>query len=95
MAMFVVIGLTSMMMPDPPVNTTCSDQCAVLVPGVFSSHGVCMSACNTCLNPSTSAANEAVCLCHQIDDVIGWDNTPWKNMGACVNDIKAQINAGI
>ncbi len=85
MAMFLVVGLTSMMMPAPPQNTTCGDQCAVLVPGVFSTHGVCMSACNTCLNPSNSTATNAVCLCHQIDDIIGFENTPWKNMGQCVN----------
>ena len=86
MAMFLFVGLTSMISADPPNNTTCNDQCALLVAeGIFSSQGVCLSACNTCLNPSSSAGSSAVCLCHQYDDIIGFENTPWNNMGQCVN----------
>ena len=87
-AMFF-IGLTSMVSQDPPENTTCQSQCEVLVDaGVFSGQGVCMSACNTCLNPSASDTSIAVCVCRQIGDIVGLESEGFRNFGECVRFFK-------
>lgn len=82
------IGLTSMINMSPPENTTCKDQCSVLVSlGIFQTQGKCMSACNTCLNKSENATQQAVCFCKVIDAIDGLENYGL-NFGQCVTLIK-------
>jgi hypothetical protein len=91
MAMFMFVGLTSMVNHSPPSNSTCSDQCAVLVGNsIFSTQGECMSACNVCTNSSNSGATQiAVCVCNQEGSIHdGWPNHAGQNMGQCVKNIK-------
>lgn len=84
------VGLSSMVMMDPPDNAQeCKEICAELIAdGIFSGQGACQSACNTCLNPSESDANSAVCICHQIRDIVGLEEFGFKNFGECVKAFK-------
>ena len=91
MGVLFFIGLTSMALSPPPYNATqCQEDCELFVDlGIFSSQGVCISACNTCTNPSSSAGSVAVCICHQLDDSPGaFEFYGLNNFGECVNFVK-------
>ena len=91
MGLLFFVGLTSMISMDPPYNAAnCTTDCSAFVEaGIFSSHGVCMSACNTCTNPSSSAATVGVCICTQLNDGPGFELFGFNNMGDCVTTLKA------
>ncbi len=81
-------------------NTECNEICAD-IEEAFGSHGDCMSLCNTCLNPSESTGNTAVCICNYIEVIIEAEGSSWeeftggdvKNFGQCVKLVKAEILA--
>ena len=96
-AMFLFVGLTSMISADPPYNASqCQTDCATWAPEVygFETQGECMSACNTCTNNSNSAGSSAVCTCNLIDAVVGLDNLGL-NFGQCVTQWIDIYNGGI
>ena len=97
MAMFLFIGLTSMMSSSPPQNAiNCQTDCAAFVAiGIFGSQGACMSACNACLTPQGGAyngpgtavgniqVNHIVCECKVLRDAdpAFTGNPTWADLG--------------
>ena len=95
MAMFLFVGLTSMLSADPPSNAVnCQTDCSFLVnAGIFNSQGDCMSACNTCLSPSGGTysgpgtatgniqVNHIVCECKILKNANVPGNPSWAELG--------------
>ncbi len=76
------------MAPPPPVNTQCgalAKEFAAELAELGLSKGEFISLCNVCLNPSESAANQAVCVCKLLNV---FDEAPGSNFGQCVNIVK-------
>ena len=81
-------------------NSDCNEMCEGYEE-IFGNHGDCMSLCNTCLNPSESAGNTAVCICNYVELIIEEGGSSWeefsngevKNFGQCVKLVKAEIKA--
>ncbi len=95
MAVFMFVGLTSMMNTSPPGNvyTGCQADCAAFVAaGIFSSQGSCMSACNTCTTPQGGSysgpgtasgniqVNHIICECKILKENIP-GNPTWADLG--------------
>ena len=97
MAMFMFVGLTSMMSADPSESnqSQCQLDCANLTSPnsgiVFMTQGQCMSACQSCTNPSNSNGNFAVCQCNLLDALYGLESFD-VNFGQCVKIIKAELS---
>jgi NO-binding membrane sensor protein with MHYT domain len=90
MSCLLFIGLSSMVNMTPPAeNYDCQSDCEFLVgSGVFSTHGVCMSACRTCTGPSNSPTTFAVCVCKIAKDHGDLEELGL-NFGQCVNYVKS------
>lgn len=82
------VGLTSMVssQADAKANN-CQESCAYMIgAGLFSSQGACMSACNTCSQPSNMASYPA-CLCKILEEQGQLEPLGW-NFGQCVTVVK-------
>ena len=94
MAMFLIIGLTSMTSTTQPNNAIhCQTDCAAFVSqGIFPTQGACMSACNTCLTPQGGSyegpgtaegsiqVNHVICECKILSNNIT-GNPTWAQLG--------------
>ena len=85
MSALFLIGSISLISMAPPPNTECSQFAEEFTEELGISKGEFMSLCNVCLNPSESAANQAVCVCKILNV---FDEAPGSNFGQCVNIVK-------
>ena len=82
-ALFIIGLTTTVSSSEPPANSSVCKICPLFVElGFFETMGVCMSACNTCVNSGQGEVKSAICFCKQIP--IG------ENFGQCINLIRGE-----
>ena len=79
----LVLVAPTQVQADPPVNSTCQDQCIAL-DDLGLNHGQCTSFCTTCINNGNTEAN---CTCN-ILEAMGILEDFFRNYGECIRAVR-------